>query len=84
MARKRTFETWSKSEQYKTLLNCIQFAAGEVADNASILNKFKDHKLFRLAAQHNKHVRHKDFEILKTITVFELVQNIISSELKES
>lgn len=77
------FDTWSKSEQYRVLLQCIQAAADKVVANRDILKKFKDHKLFRLAAQHNKYVRHEDFQVLKSITVFELVQNIIYSEFRE-
>ena len=84
MARKRTFDTWSKADQYRVLLKCISAATDDVLEDKDILNRFKDHKLFRLAAKHNKHVRFEDFSILKSITVFGLVQNIISDEFKEA
>jgi len=61
-------------------------AVQEASADPSVLNKFKDYsgsKLFKLAAQCNKHLKPEDFEELRTITVYEIGRNIVSGRRVE-
>lgn len=86
MSRKRVFHTWPKHQQLSVLLTCFNLAVKEAESDPGVLDKFKDQKtskIFKLAAQYNRHLKPEDFDEFRTMTVYELGRNIISGKRTE-